>query len=179
VLTPEARAKWQTSKTPAERGAEHSRLLERVPAAQRAGVEKRAAAVPEHHRKLYLRTVAGVASRPEVLKARCLDCCAWQKREVILCTARGCPSWVSRPWRESARETAEAEIRALEAEGLHPSAAVLRALFLRGEPGLPGSAVASADCGKSSEDGEEGPEVEKYPADAPLRPNPLSGGAGR
>jgi hypothetical protein len=163
-------------KTPTERAAEHRGLLERLSALERKRVERQAATVPEHFRKLYLRAAVGLASRGEVLKARCLDCCAWQKREVILCTARGCPSWVSRPWRESARETAEAEIRALEAEGLRQSAAVLRALFLGGEPGLSGSAVAPADRGKSTEDGEEGPEGEKYPAEGPLRPDPLSGG---
>lgn len=150
MLTAEARAKGLVSRrTPAEREAEHSRLLERVPESQRARVAKQAAAVPEHHRKLYLRAAVGLANRPEVMRAKCLDCCAWQKREVILCTARGCPSWAVRPWRERARETAEAEARALETEGLHKSAAVLRAFFLGGEPGVSGSAVGTLDQGNS------------------------------
>ena len=168
-----------TRKTPAERAAEHRGLLERLPIPERQRVERQAAAVPEHFRKLFLRAAVGLASRGEVLKARCLDCCAWQKREVILCTARGCPSWVSRPWREYARETAASEIRALESEGLRQGAAVLRALFLGGEPGLSGSATASANRQKSSEEGEEGAEDGKSLAGAPLRLDSLSGAARR
>jgi hypothetical protein len=44
----------------------------------------------------------------QALRARCLDCCAQQPKEVALCPAVGCPSWVFRmgidPWRKPASE---------------------------------------------------------------------------
>lgn len=135
-------------KTPIERAAEHTALLARLSGLERARVERQANAVPEHFRKLYLRAAVGLATRGEALKARCLDCSAWQRREVVLCTARGCPLWTVRPWRETARETAEAEARALEAEGLFQSAAILRGLFV----GPSESNPRPADRGFSSED---------------------------
>jgi hypothetical protein len=44
----------------------------------------------------------------QALRARCLDCCAFQPREVALCPAVDCPSWPFRmetdPWRKPASE---------------------------------------------------------------------------
>jgi hypothetical protein len=44
----------------------------------------------------------------EALRKRCLDCCGQQAKEVALCPAVGCPSWVFRmgtdPWRKPASE---------------------------------------------------------------------------
>jgi hypothetical protein len=44
----------------------------------------------------------------QALRARCLDCCAQQAKEVALCPAVGCPSWAFRmgtdPWRKPASE---------------------------------------------------------------------------
>jgi hypothetical protein len=44
----------------------------------------------------------------QALRARCLDCCAYQEKEVALCPAVDCPSWPFRmgtdPWRKSASE---------------------------------------------------------------------------
>jgi len=44
----------------------------------------------------------------QALRARCLDCCAFQSREVALCPAVDCPSWPFRmgtdPWRKPASE---------------------------------------------------------------------------
>jgi hypothetical protein len=41
-------------------------------------------------------------------RARCLDCCGYQEKEVALCPAVDCPSWPFRmgtdPWRKSASE---------------------------------------------------------------------------
>jgi len=42
------------------------------------------------------------------LRARCLDCCGYQEKEVALCPAVDCPSWPFRmgtdPWRKPASE---------------------------------------------------------------------------
>lgn len=32
------------------------------------------------------------------IRAKCLDCCCWQRREVQLCTASACPLWPYRPY---------------------------------------------------------------------------------
>lgn len=44
----------------------------------------------------------------QALRARCLDCCGYQEREVALCPAVDCPSWPFRmgtdPWRKPASE---------------------------------------------------------------------------
>ena len=31
--------------------------------------------------------------------AKCWDCCCYQKIEVSLCTAKDCPLWIHRPWK--------------------------------------------------------------------------------
>jgi hypothetical protein len=42
------------------------------------------------------------------VRARCLDCCGYQEKEVALCPARDCPAWPFRmgtdPWRKPASE---------------------------------------------------------------------------
>jgi hypothetical protein len=44
----------------------------------------------------------------QALRARCLDCCGYQEKEVASCTAVDCPSWPFRmgtdPWRKPASE---------------------------------------------------------------------------
>ena len=59
----------------------------------------------------------------QALRARCLDCCAQQPKDVALCPAVGCPSWPFRmgsdPWRkpasEARREAARRTMAALNA----------------------------------------------------------------
>jgi hypothetical protein len=59
----------------------------------------------------------------QALRARCLDCCADQEREVALCTTVDCPSWPFRmgtdPWRKPAsaarREAARRTMTSLNA----------------------------------------------------------------
>jgi hypothetical protein len=121
------------ARTPEARAATAATLLAQVPPERRARVAAQLQHVPDTMRAAYLRAALGQASAGEALKVRCLDCACWQRREVVLCTAAGCPSWSSRPGRAQARATAEVEIRALEAEGLHKSAEVLRRLFVGSE----------------------------------------------
>jgi hypothetical protein len=71
----------------------------------------------------------------QALRARCLDCCGYQEKEVALCPAVDCPSWPFRmgtdPWRKPAsdarREAARKGMAALNARrqkggGTAPSA---------------------------------------------------------
>jgi hypothetical protein len=71
----------------------------------------------------------------QALRARCLDCCGYQEKEVALCPAVDCPSWPFRmdtdPWRkpasEARREAARRTMTRLNArrrkqDGIEPSA---------------------------------------------------------
>lgn len=42
-------------------------------------------------------------SRLAAVKAKCLDCCCWQRKEVELCTSVTCPLWRIRPFQGKAR----------------------------------------------------------------------------
>src|ERR1700738_101761 len=56
----------------------------------------------------------------QALRARCLDCCAQQPKDVALCPAVGCPSWPFRmgtdPWRKTASEARREAARKTMAE---------------------------------------------------------------
>lgn len=47
---------------------------------------------------LLLRVFTRQASYRQAIKAKCIDCSGWQKREVALCTAETCPLWRYRPF---------------------------------------------------------------------------------
>ena len=55
--------------------------------------------VPDSYRVNYLKAVSG-KSRAAAVKAKCLDCCCWQRKEVRLCTAVTCPLWKYRPYQK-------------------------------------------------------------------------------
>jgi hypothetical protein len=54
---------------------------------------------PKKYRLNYLRAMSGT-SRAAAVKAKCLDCCCWQRKEVRLCTAVTCPLWMYRPYQK-------------------------------------------------------------------------------
>jgi hypothetical protein len=51
----------------------------------------------------------------QALRARCLDCCAYQEKEVALCPTVDCPSWPlcmgTDPWRKAASAARRAAAR--------------------------------------------------------------------
>jgi len=53
----------------------------------------------------------------QALRARCLDCCGYQEKEVALCTAVKCPAWPfrmgSNPWRKPPSEARREAARRL------------------------------------------------------------------
>jgi hypothetical protein len=56
--------------------------------------------IPEIYHAIYEKAVGG-KSNAAVVKARCLDCCCWQRTEVSLCPAVECPSWAKRPYQKA------------------------------------------------------------------------------
>ena len=40
-------------------------------------------------------------SKAAALKAKCLDCCCWQKLEITTCTTSSCPLWPYRPYQKA------------------------------------------------------------------------------
>lgn len=51
---------------------------------------------PAYH-KITAKAYAG-NSKAAGIKAKCLDCCCWQRNEVAGCTVLACPLWPYRPY---------------------------------------------------------------------------------
>ena len=64
--------------------------------------------VPVAYRGIYKRAMAG-GSKAFAGKAKCLDCCGWQREEVALCTTLTCPLWKVRPYQKRAGKARVAE----------------------------------------------------------------------
>lgn len=60
--------------------------------------------VPTTMRGIFRRAF-GTGSKPAVFKAKCLDCCCYQRKEVRLCTVAGCPIWPWRPFQRKRQST--------------------------------------------------------------------------
>ena len=64
-------------------------------------ITQRLAQITKHHlsRAALFRSVYyGKASKARAVKAKCLDCCAWQVNEVKACSSVTCPLWRVRPF---------------------------------------------------------------------------------
>lgn len=114
-------AKAAERKAARERSDEASARLAENPA-----IAKRLERVPERFRDLLRRVLTGQGTEAERVKAKCLDCVCWQRREVTLCTAIGCASWPTRPYQRGAVAIIEAEAARFEADGFSESAEVMR-----------------------------------------------------
>ncbi len=65
--------------------------------ARAQAVEVRLAQMPQSCQGLYKRAVTGKSLRA-CIKAQCLECVAWQRVEVTLCTSLACPLYPVRPF---------------------------------------------------------------------------------
>lgn len=75
--------------------------------------DRRAASVPAKYRTGYVRAVEGAVSPRQAIKAKCLDCSAWQREEVRACQVRACPLWSYRPF-QTTRRIARVDAEPLE-----------------------------------------------------------------
>jgi hypothetical protein len=66
--------------------------------------QRRLAGVPKQYRRLYLSTLDGTATRGQCIKAMCMDCMGWQRKEVAGCNSSACPLHRVRPFRQSPRK---------------------------------------------------------------------------
>ena len=55
--------------------------------------------IPKLYRSTYDKAKTG-KSRAAAIKAKCLDCCGYQKVEVRRCPAKECPLWPYRPYQQ-------------------------------------------------------------------------------
>jgi hypothetical protein len=62
-----------------------------------------ASAVPPSARRSVARAFAGSASPRQAIKAKCLDCCGYDRAEVAGCTVIVCPLHSYRPFQENRR----------------------------------------------------------------------------
>ena len=56
------------------------------------------AKIPQVYQQNYETATSG-RSRVAAIKAKCLDCCNWQRVEVANCSVETCPIWLYRPYR--------------------------------------------------------------------------------
>jgi hypothetical protein len=77
--------------------------LEKLPAEIGRKIKERLEQIKRHSPKLYplfLRVYANRNSKAAAIKAKCLDCCCYQRKEVELCTVVACPLWHVRPYQK-------------------------------------------------------------------------------
>jgi hypothetical protein len=55
--------------------------------------------VPEKARTLITRALTGAVSPRQCIKAKCLDCCHFDRAEAAACTVTLCPLWAVNPYR--------------------------------------------------------------------------------
>jgi len=58
--------------------------------------------MPESHRRTYVKAICH-KSGAAAIKAKCLDCCNWQRIEVQNCTCIECPLYEYRPYQGKQR----------------------------------------------------------------------------
>jgi len=51
------------------------------------------------YKKNYKTAISG-RSRTAAIKAKCLDCVCWQRKEITLCPLDTCPLWPYRPYQK-------------------------------------------------------------------------------
>jgi hypothetical protein len=61
------------------------------------------AIVPDKARTLIARALVGGVSPRQCIKAKCLDCCHFDRAEAAACTVTLCPLWAVNPDRLSAK----------------------------------------------------------------------------
>ena len=59
--------------------------------------QKRYNDIPELYKANYKKAIEQ-NSKAAALKAKCMDCCCWQRKEVTLCVATDCPLHKYRPY---------------------------------------------------------------------------------
>jgi hypothetical protein len=53
--------------------------------------------IPDKYQGIFKRALKKGAKK-DAIKAKCLDCCCFQKAVIADCTTRNCPLWVHRPY---------------------------------------------------------------------------------
>lgn len=57
--------------------------------------------IPDSYKNNYIKAISG-KSKAAAIKARCLDCCCWQKIQIPICGVQDCPLYPYRPYQNSA-----------------------------------------------------------------------------
>ena len=69
--------------------------------------------IPDSYKLNYKKAVER-KSRAAAVKAKCLDCCCWQRTEIVACQADTCPLWAYRPYQNAEGNSTPAKIDTLE-----------------------------------------------------------------
>jgi hypothetical protein len=76
-------------------------------------VARRLPEVPRCYRQLYLKVVSGQGTRSQCIKAHCLECVGWDKKEVAHCASTACGLYRFRPFKAPVSGTVQAMASAL------------------------------------------------------------------
>jgi len=99
VFTAADRSKAQAAKARLKSSDELLKMADLpYPAAQIASIRKRLDSMPVTCRMGYVKAMSG-KSPAAGIRAHCLECVGWQRREVARCTAVACPLWPYRPYK--------------------------------------------------------------------------------
>lgn len=74
-------------------------MKETIQVKREEAIQKRLKEVLPLYKGHYLRAVKG-KSRPAAIKAFCLECIGWERKEITQCTALACPLWPVRPYQK-------------------------------------------------------------------------------
>lgn len=85
------------------RGLEPEKIPENAPESASPSADA-LSTCPTERRKRYRRLAERARrQRAAAIQLKCLDCCAWQAREVRRCAIRDCALWSFRPYQEKSR----------------------------------------------------------------------------
>ena len=66
--------------------------------------KQRLSEIPELYQANYRKAIE-TNSKATALKAKCLDCCCWVRKEITLCTVSDCPLWKYRPYQDKSADS--------------------------------------------------------------------------
>lgn len=72
--------------------------------------------IPDTQKAVFKKAYEG-KSRTAAVKAKCLECCCFQREEVRNCTVRSCPLWMYRPFSGKSTSKPPSKTASIEKNG--------------------------------------------------------------
>jgi len=78
-------------------------------------IAARRAQIPKAYRATYDKAVSGKSLRAAI-NAQCLECCMWQRKEVMLCTDLACSLYAVRPYQRISQNGPQGQVMSAESK---------------------------------------------------------------